>query len=106
MPEIEYGEPLLEVYLSNLVGDDVAKLNVLVQQAVRPLARYIHTCNIVYIHCIYIYIWLCNIIYNMLRRGVLDFFQVGQLEKGSSAYEFQCVAKPFFLQVHKVIIIF
>ena len=33
---------LLEVYLSNLVGDDVAKLNVLVLQAVCPLTKYIH----------------------------------------------------------------
>ena len=33
---------LLEVYLSNLVGDNVAKLNALMQQAVRPLAKYIH----------------------------------------------------------------
>ena len=33
---------LLEVYLSNLVGDDVAKLNALMQQAVRPLAKFIH----------------------------------------------------------------
>ena len=33
---------LLEIYLSYLVGDDVAKLNVLVQEAIRPLAKYIH----------------------------------------------------------------
>ena len=33
---------LLEIYLSNLVGDNVAKLNALMQQAVRPLAKYIH----------------------------------------------------------------
>ena len=33
---------LLEVYLSNFVGDNVAKLNALMQQAVRPLAKYIH----------------------------------------------------------------
>ena len=40
---------LLEVYFTNLVGlcDDAAKLNVLVQQAVHPLAKYIY---------IYIYI--------------------------------------------------
>ena len=30
---------LLEVYLSYLGGDDVAKLNVLVQEAIRPLAK-------------------------------------------------------------------
>ena len=33
---------LLEVYLSNLVGDNVTKLNALMQQAVRPLAKYTH----------------------------------------------------------------
>ena len=33
---------LLEVYLSNLVGDNVAKLNAFMQQAVRPLVKYIH----------------------------------------------------------------
>ena len=30
------------VYLSNLVGDNVAKLNALMQQAVRTQANYIH----------------------------------------------------------------
>ena len=33
---------LLEVYLSNLVGDHAAKLDALMQQAVRQLAKYIH----------------------------------------------------------------
>ena len=33
---------LLEVYFSNLLGDNVAKLNALMQHAFRPLAKCIH----------------------------------------------------------------